>query len=386
MDEAEGKPARPRRGWRRGLRIALASLALLVLVLEVPVRGLLWLRPEVLGTLRPDLHETIANSRLEAHPYMGYAAKPGFENDPDSEHHITHNEWGFRGPALPLEKGPNTYRIVCLGGSSTYGHTPSSDAATWPARLQHWLNQQDAHGKRVEVINGGLSGWSTFESTVNLAFRMVEWRPDLVIVYHTINDARCALYRLREPRMDNRHWRDTWPRVVEAPGERLLEHSITYLLLRKTFTDYVDAVDALDTHAIVGADFDEPDWYLREEVPERGFLNFERNLRSINALATEHGARVILATQAMDERDIQAPSRQLQLDSMARMSEILRSVAAEVGAVFVDAEAELEAVAAEVGIDRIFTKDVHLTDEGANRLALVFARAILKGGHGLLDS
>ena len=164
--------------------------------------------------------------------------------------------------------------------------------------------------KRVEVLNGGCSGWSTFESLANLSYRMVEFEPDLVIVYHTINDARCALYEPGGPiRMDNTQWREVYPRIVEAPGERLLEHSMTYLVLRSMFSDYVDRFDSLNTALIVNYDPKARDLYVRENPDERGFVNFRRNLTSIVAVARAHGAEVLLLTQACDEQDIGAQSR-----------------------------------------------------------------------------
>lgn len=380
----------------KALWIGAFSLALLVVVMEVGVRALLLIRPDSLGQLRPDIEKIISESPMEAHPYLAYAGKPGFESQPGAQIQKSHNQWGFRGEHVDLAKEPGVYRVACLGGSSTYGHGPSSDATTWPARLQHWLNDTKLaqHGRRVEVLNGGLSGWSTFESAVNLAFRMVEFQPDLVIVYHTINDMRCALYdpplpadqrSYPGPTIDNRHWRDTWPRVVESPGENLLEHSMTYLVLRKVFTKYSEGVDSLNNWAIVDYDPSAKELYRRKDAPDTGFKSFERNLHTIAAIAKAHGARVIFASQANDDRDIMAGSREAQLEGMQRMTGILEQAAAETGSVYVDAKAELEAKAAEIGPDKIFTAEVHLTDLGAEHLSLIFARAILMGGHGLLD-
>ena len=41
--------------------------------------------------------------------------------------------------------------------------------------------------------------------------------------------------------------------------------------------------------------------------------------------------------------------------------------------------------AVELGLDQVFTAEVHLTDMGANHLALIMAKTILLGGHALLD-
>jgi hypothetical protein len=44
------------------------------------------------------------------------------------------------------------------------------------------------------VINGGCQGYSTFEMQIQLELRGVDFQPDLVLCYETINDMRCALY------------------------------------------------------------------------------------------------------------------------------------------------------------------------------------------------
>jgi GDSL-like lipase/acylhydrolase family protein len=383
---AEEKASAGRRpGWRAAALIGLSILGLVVLALEL---GLRVFAPARVEAYRPQMEKLMAEARTTGHPYLAYVGKPNFRSKPGAKAQMSHDAWGLRANTHLPPKPEGVYRIVCLGGSSTYGHTPSSDATTWPARLEFWLNDLNEVGARVEVINGGMSGWSTFESTVNLAFRMLEWEPDLVIVYHSINDMRCALYdRAGPPRMDNSHWRSIWPVVMSSPGETVLEQSMTYLVLRKLFTSYVEGVDALGTYGIVNFDPADPDPYLRGDIPEQGFKNFERNLRSIQAIAKEFGAKVILASQACDERDIMAGSREAQLAGLARMATITERVAGERGLIFVDARRELEAAAAEAegGIDAIFTGEVHLTDKGAERLALIFAKAILFGGHGLLE-
>ena len=358
---------------------AVVGLVLLGLVLVAEIGLRVFSIPGMTrDELAPDLERLLRESPLQAHPYLTYVLKPGYSATGPQQRSI--NEWGFRGPSVSLAKPEDTYRIACLGGSSTYGHTPSSDATTWPARLQHWLNDEVAGStKRVEVLNFGLSGWSTFESAANLALRVVDFEPDLVVVYHTINDARCALYLRGGPiRMDNAHWRAVWPRIVEAPGESLLERSRTYLVLRKLFTRYSDRVDALNTWAIVGYDPNDPDPYERGEPDERGFESFRRNLVTIQAVARAHGARVALVTQGCDTRDIQAGSRDNQIAALERMTAILREVAGEHDLILVDAKAEMHTQSSKHGIDTYFTREVHLTDAGADLLARTIAREVIQ--------
>ena len=377
-----------RLGVRRVARGLLLLSAGVILVLEIGLRltsflpssaeaalAKIPLTPERLRPVLPEFTYEIG------HPYLVYCLKAGFSGVMGKHQgQLGINEWGFRGPSMSLEKPDDVYRIACLGGSSTLGHTESSDATTWPARLQHWLNEPAAGSKkRVEVLNGGNSGYSTFESLVNLAFRVVDFQPDLVIVYHTINDMRCALYLRGGPvQMDNRHWRDMYPRLVEGPGEKLLQRSLTYSVLRSLLTDYVERFESLNTLGIVNYDAQDMDPFERERPDERGFVSFRRNLTSIQAIARAHGARVLLVTQGCDERDIKAKSRDMQIAGMRRMTGILEEVARQQELLFTDAKTEMEAKAAAEGWDKYFTSEVHLTDAGADLLARIVARAVIE--------
>lgn len=385
-------------GWRRWLAIGVAILVAIFLTLEFGIRmaGILPERArqplEARGLtprgLNPDLENILDESPLIGHPFLGYALRPGYTAEFRAEagkvvsQQRSINSWGFRGPEVSLEKPEGVYRIVCLGGSSTYGHTPTSDQATWPARLQHWLNDPVAESpKRVEVLNAGCSGYSTVESTANLALRMLDFDPDLVIVYHTINDARCALWLRGGPiRSDNSHWRAVWPRLVEAPGENLLEHSMSYLVLRKLFTSYADGVNSLNNYAIVGYHPKDKDPFEPGTPAETGFESFRRNLVNIQSLAKAHGAEVMFVTQGCDDRDIGAASRDAQIAAMDRMTAILGEVARERDVHLVDAKTDMENKAEREGWDRYFTKEVHLTDAGCELLALLIAGPIKKLG------
>lgn len=377
------KPAKPKKRGRILLRLFFAGfwmLFLVVLFFEVVVRFV-----PIPGLSSEDLNPafltTTQKHRTVPHPYLAYCLKPSWEtSDPSKNEQKSHNVFGIRGPEIAYEKAPGTFRVVCLGGSSTYGNSPSSDAATWPARLEHHL--REAHPeKSIEVINGGAPGWSTFESTVNLAFRMVDFEPDLVVVYHAINDMRCALYR--EPTPDNSHWRQTWPTFRPSPIEPILEKSICYLVWRKYFTRYLEERGDITYNAIKDPPPGNTDWYAPDaaKISPVGFRNFKRNLISITAIARAHGAKVLFGTQALDEGDITSPkSGANQKRSMRLMTKILNEVAASQKVPIVDAERVLEEAARkqveEKGEESIFTWEVHLTDEGADLLARTFADRI----------
>lgn len=374
------------RSWRKRLvaLLVIAPLALLI-VLEVVAR-VAPIDAFDLDVLDPGRKIEEASNR--AHPYLAYSLRPDWQNRPGSPHTVEHNALGFRGPETTWEKPPGRFRILCVGGSSTYGHTPSSNATTWPARLQAHLATARPD-LDVEVINCGDSGWSTFESLANLAFRGVELQPDLVLVYHSINDMRAALYQNpihpgAPVQPDNTHWRNSWQVERASAVERVLEKSRAYMVLRRYLTDFALGRDNLYRYVIVDYDPNAAELFAAAEPSPQGFANFQRNLVSIVALSRAHGARVAFGTQATDWSDFGGNtevSLNAQKNGMAHMTDILRRTAGERQVLFVDAQTQLETEAAKrrsEGGAEIFTHEVHLTDVGADLLAQIFARGLLE--------
>jgi hypothetical protein len=78
-----------------------------------------------------------------------------YKGTPSTDENNPVNSRGFRGPEIH-DKKIGTKRIVCLGGSTTYG-TGLNYSDTYPAILQEKLDKK--FGKGIyEVINGGQPG------------------------------------------------------------------------------------------------------------------------------------------------------------------------------------------------------------------------------------
>jgi lysophospholipase L1-like esterase len=391
MSDLRPQSTAPRSFARRALRVLLGlslGLAGVVALFEVACR----LAP-LPGLSRAELDPTkeqFKESRLVPHPYLAYAGRPNLRVEPTEKAPflVAHNSFGLNGPETTYEKPAGVFRVVCLGGSSTYGIGPSSTFTNWPVILQQELNLRGL-AKPVEVLNLGLQGYSTFESQINLALRGVEFRPDLVLVYHTINDLRCALY----PGVvrDNTHWRAIWP--VERPDKLrdTLESSYTFLAVRRYGTDWLERQRDLGTYVIVDFGKYWPDDFAQPTDPDLGFSNFRRNLVSIVAVARAHGSEVMLATEAMRVGDFDRfGSKAIQREGYERMTKILGEVANERSVPYCDVrtvvEAEADRQRAESGADRIFVRpakadgEVHLTDEGCALVARTLAERIVELG------
>ncbi|MEZ4670524.1 MAG: GDSL-type esterase/lipase family protein [Anaerolineae bacterium] len=117
------------------------------------------------------------NSNLVPMPYVNYVPSPGYTG---------HNSLGYRGTEIAIPKPEGVFRIVALGGSTTYSSATTAEEA-YPAQLQNILREEYGY-INVEVINAGFLFYSSWETLVNFEFRVLELQPDLIILYDSVND------------------------------------------------------------------------------------------------------------------------------------------------------------------------------------------------------
>jgi len=120
------------------------------------------------------------------HRYLGYYPTPNYRKGPNK-----HNSLGFRGEEISALKPDGEFRIVCLGGSTTYTAMIKDYQLTYPYLLEKELNTRNY--KNVRVVNAGASAYSSWESLINFQFRVLDLDPDMIIVYHGINDIHARL-------------------------------------------------------------------------------------------------------------------------------------------------------------------------------------------------
>lgn len=114
-------------------------------------------------------------------PDLLWSNRPG---SPDRGTDGPINSLGFRGEEVPLEKPGGTFRILSLGESTSYGHGLPWDK-TYARQLENTLK---ADGHSVQVLNGGVRAWTTYQSVHYLLAHGNGLKPDLVLFYHEIND------------------------------------------------------------------------------------------------------------------------------------------------------------------------------------------------------
>lgn len=336
----------------------------------------------VLGEVGARVGESLSGKELAAsgegalsslyvpHPYIGYVLRPGAESDPKRKRSYRVNQLGFRGEEITREKPEGTYRIVCVGGSTTWGWDSYSDELTWPALLQKSLNAAGnfAEGvQRVEVINAGVPGYTLMESFVNLKMRVLPLDPDLVIVYHAANDAR--LIARGDVLPDYTHARRVWSEPAPPSG---LEGALAWSRLYALLSGSDGSAPELDNILHV-PDFEALPIREADELDE-GLEIVRTTLREMVALTRAHGAEILLTTFAWSHDPHPKPNMQAWMDhqvaAMERVNEVIRSVAESEGTRLVDLNADGPRTRED------FTDIIHLTDAGRRKLAATLAKSL----------
>jgi hypothetical protein len=97
------------------------------------------------------------------------------------------NRCGMRGGDISIVKPANTFRIAVIGDSFTFGWGVE-EHETFVAEMERTLNTHFASTKRVEVINMGVPGYSTFQEVARFEELGLDFNPDAVVVFFVEND------------------------------------------------------------------------------------------------------------------------------------------------------------------------------------------------------
>lgn len=115
-------------------------------------------------------------------PQLGYRLR---ENLRVAEYRF--NSLGYRGRDFPVGKPPGTFRVVCLGGSTTLGSNVP-DILTYPALLQDLFDTTGRGPGRVEVINAGVFGYHSWHTLARIRQELDALEPDALVLMDGLND------------------------------------------------------------------------------------------------------------------------------------------------------------------------------------------------------
>jgi lysophospholipase L1-like esterase len=228
------------------------------------------------------------------HQYLVYYPTPNYRKGLTS-----HNSLGYRNDEFSLEKPSGVYRIVALGGSSTYDVSIQDNAATFTAQLERLL-REDYGYRNVQVINAGVPGYNSWEILVNLEFRVLDLDPDLIIIYENTNDVHARMVEPSAYRGDDSGRRQPW----QVPPVPLWEHSAVLRILSRmtNFTRQVSVDDFTSSPTFLSWPYEyrlsENDISPAKILEKNPPVYFQRNLENMIAIAKEHGIELLFATWA----------------------------------------------------------------------------------------
>ena len=184
----------PNISWRQWTGIIVSSIAVAAILAE------LILAYRAIDRLTiPFYNRLYPYTMFQPHPNLEFVSRDLNSPGHVMSHHtrpVTHytQEDGFRvaGPGYSLTKAkpPGQLRVAVLGGSAV--QTGSSFEFTIAGSLKLLL-QRRFQGRDVEVINAGIVSSVSRQAIVYLLFTVLEYQPDVVILYDGFNDLMLPL-------------------------------------------------------------------------------------------------------------------------------------------------------------------------------------------------
>jgi lysophospholipase L1-like esterase len=299
--------------------------------------------------------------RFRGVPYINYGLSPTYPG---------HNSLGYRGPEITTPKPEGVFRIATLGGSTTYGELLDNWEDTYPAQLQQMLRDEFGY-ENIEVINAGVPSYNTWDSLVNFEFRILDLQPDLIIVYHAINDLAA-----RSMPPENYHGipgnAGIWQGDSFDPGWSALYRYLAINLgrmpnpndMRSLLRPYEKSAE----ECCLQMSDEETAAHFAANPP----IYFERNLRNLIAVAQANNVQVLLSSWAYfpDEtvNNMNSMTRSYRQEAIAEHNAVIQRLTEETGAYFYDLAGSLP-----YNPDFWFADGVHLTASGTHEQAGEYA-------------
>jgi peptidoglycan/LPS O-acetylase OafA/YrhL len=272
------------------------------------------------------------------------------------------NNFGFRGPDLPRDKG-DAFRIVALGESQTFGPTLRDGEKPWPELLQDLFDQHASCGRKIEVVNAGTEAYTLENNLERMRRDLLPLKPDLILSTHGMNGfLQGGLRRVPEPNEPG-----VRPRASALIGRAVLT-------IERAAHDWRDRNSA-QASAVALAPMSD------DELMKSRYAD---DYRKLIALARDNGADIALAdsTMAVNElspREVKdfygavfKPIDDI-IAANAAHNRMVELIARNEGAPLIDMAAGVDGI----WDDDLYLDIVHFTERGNERVAGLMFRALL---------
>ncbi|MFX0200576.1 MAG: SGNH/GDSL hydrolase family protein [Candidatus Hodarchaeota archaeon] len=319
-------------------------------------------------------------TRYLPHRYLGY-----FPTHNYSEGKNRHNSLGFRGDEIDMPKPRDEFRIVCMGGSTTYDGQIEDYKLSFTSLLEAKLKSK-GYGK-VKVINAAAGGWSSWELLINFELRILDLEPDMIILYTGHNDINARLVWPPEAyKGDNSGWRVP-NHGLSMPS--IFEYStfLTALMIRTGLTQsHNDLARSFAKHSQTYYRDSFREQKIKGIYPQGIFKKtsaakmletnkpkyFARNIENIVIIAKQRGIKTLLASFAFSPLfEEPVASSEEYITATAEMNAEVQRIAKHYKVNFFDFNAVFPKD------KKYFTDGVHVSIEGARLKAKLFADFIV---------
>ena len=293
------------------------------------------------------------------------------------------NSLGFRGKEIDFEKKEGKIRIVCFGGSETFGFY-ESPCKEWPSQLKEMVRDEFP---TVEVINASIVGLRVTKRKDYVWKYVLPLKPDIMIIFHQ---------RFLEYVKDSIRGVDEKGLASKIRGERVKNPAVdpTTVSAKRAHSKIVDVLirclpeGLLTQHRL---------WKLRRrirrkeekylihkepmnEVPDNIVFEYERNLTGfVHYLKENHIVPVLSTFPALvtpfnkdTYKDLLLATRLLFcielsengiLNAIRQLNHVIRRIAKEENLILIDNEDLIPKTR------EYFGDNFHYTDKGAEFLA-----------------
>lgn len=224
-------------------------------------------------------------------PYLSWALRPNMDHAHWSYTTFSTNSRGIRYPG-PLGRKPrDTFRIVCLGDSITFGYrvpatSPDTPMVFDPDHLPYARLIEDRlrvanPGRRIEVVPLAAAGYTSHQGLIWLR-RDIGWlKPDVVVICFAYNDTQLR------PQPDSKTIPTTRLRIAQR-----------WLMMRSQAVIYFARWRAARSEQEASPTTTQS----RPPTPRVSEDEYLANILEITRIAREHGSRVVVVAPIYRDR------------------------------------------------------------------------------------
>lgn len=262
----------------------------------------------------------------QENPLLMWSPKPNIEGN---------NSSGYRDKEYNLEKSSNCVRILCLGDSSTYW-------GSYHELLEDKLNSAPGKSIKYEVINAGVTGYTSYQGLLMYKYYGEKYSPDIVLFYFGVNDHIKRFYL-----SDKEVIKTGLPPEVSVVINKYFNKFHTYRLYRKIVIATMQAISGRN----------------KEEVARVSSSEYAENISELNSLVKRNGARLILISPPLNKKYENA--EEYRFSQIVHYRSILRKAAQDLSLPLLEIKEMTEE--SNVPAQHLFSDMVHPNEEG-NRL------------------